>query len=79
MTRVLLDTNVVLDFLLDRVPFADAAATLWQANDAGKITAYVSAITPANVFYIARKLKGVETARRLVEPIDRLPRVCPWP
>ena len=57
MTRILLDTNVVLDFLLDRVPFADAAATLWQANDAGKITAYVSAITPVNVFYIARKLK----------------------
>ena len=79
MTRVLLDTNVVLDFLLDRVPFADAAAALWQANDAGDITAYVSAITPVNVFYIARKLKGVETARRLVEPIDRLPRVCPWP
>ena len=45
MTRVLLDTNVVLDFLLDRVPFADAASTLWQANDAGEITAYVSAIT----------------------------------
>jgi len=71
VTRVLLDTNVVLDFLLDRVPFADAAATLWQANDAGKITAYVSAITPANVFYIARKLKrllnlsnsGMEGAR----------------
>ncbi len=28
MTRVLLDTNVVLDFLLDRAPFADAAAAL---------------------------------------------------
>jgi predicted nucleic acid-binding protein len=33
VTRVLLDTNVVLDFLLDRAPFADAAAALWQAND----------------------------------------------
>ena len=60
MTRVLLDTNVVLDFLLDRVPFADAAATLWQANDAGKITAYVSAVTPVNVFYIARELRGLK-------------------
>lgn len=51
MTRVLLDTNVVLDFLLDRAPFADAAAALWQANDDGRIEAYVSVITPVNVFY----------------------------
>ena len=58
MTRVLLDTNVVLDFLLDRAPFADAAAALWQANDDGRIDAYVLVITPVNVFYIARKLKG---------------------
>jgi hypothetical protein len=28
VTRILLDTNVVLDFLLDRAPFADAAAAL---------------------------------------------------
>jgi predicted nucleic acid-binding protein len=76
VTRVLLDTNVALDFLLDRVPFVDAAAALWQANDAGEITAYVSAITPVNVFYIARKLKGVETARRLVESLLTACRVC---
>jgi predicted nucleic acid-binding protein len=69
VTRVLLDTNVVLDFLLDRAPFADAAAALWQANDDGRIEAYVSAITPVNVFYIARKLKSAETARRLVESL----------
>ena len=57
--RVLLDTNVVLDFLLDREPFADAAAALWEAGRNGQIENYVSALTPVNVFYIARKLKGV--------------------
>jgi predicted nucleic acid-binding protein len=65
VTRVLLDTNVVLDFLLDRVPFADAAAALWQANDVGEITAYVSAITPINVFYIARKLREGWTKHKI--------------
>ncbi len=76
MTRVLLDTNVVLDFLLDRAPFADEAAALWQANDDGRIEAYVSAITPVNVFYVARKLKGIETARQLVESLLVACRVC---
>ena len=76
MTRVLLDTNVVLDFLLDRAPFADAAAALWQANDEGRIEAYVSVITPVNVFYIARKLKGAATARQLVGSLLATCRVC---
>jgi len=76
VTRVLLDTNVVLDFLLDRAPFADAAAALWQANEDGRIEAYVSVITPVNVFYIARKLKGAATARQLVESLLAVCRVC---
>ena len=76
MIRVLLDTNVVLDFLLDRAPFADAAAALWQANDDGQIEAYISVVTPVNVFYIARKLKGAATARQLVESLLSACRVC---
>ena len=76
MILVLLDTNVILDFLLDRAPFADAAAALWQANEDGRIEAYVSVITPVNVFYIARKLKGATAARQLVESILAACRVC---
>jgi predicted nucleic acid-binding protein len=30
--RVLFDTNIILDLFLDRTPFADDAAELWQAN-----------------------------------------------
>jgi hypothetical protein len=33
--RVLLDTNVVLDWLLDRQPWADEAQSLWDARDSG--------------------------------------------
>lgn len=69
MMRVLLDTNVVLDYLLDREPFSDAAAAIWEAGRKGRIDIYVSALTPVNVFYIARKLKGKQEARRIVEGI----------
>lgn len=67
MMRILLDTNVVLDYLLDREPFAEMAAGVWEAHRQGHIEAYVSAITPLNIFYIARKLKGVAIARQIVE------------
>lgn len=50
--RVLLDTDVILDLLLDRAPFADAAAALWLAHEREQLNAYIAAITPINLFYI---------------------------
>lgn len=67
--RVMLDMNIVLDHLLKRIPWADDATALWQANSAGDFDAFVSAITPVNVFYIARKGVGVVLARRIIESL----------
>lgn len=78
MSRVLLDTNVVLDYLLDRAPFADPAAILWDAGEAGRLVIYVSIITPINVFYIARKLKGSAEARQITASLLESSRIsCP--
>lgn len=74
--RALLDTDVILDLLLDRPGFADSAAELWVADEQGRMDAYISAITPVNVFYIARKLKGAETARQAVGELLSALRVC---
>lgn len=74
--RVLLDTNVILDLFLDRAPFADAAATLWLAHEREQLTAYVAAITPINLFYIARKLRDEETARKAVIELLEALYVC---
>jgi hypothetical protein len=56
----------VLDLLLDRAPFADAAATLWELNGQEVYEGWISALTPVNVYYIARKLKGAAIARQAV-------------
>jgi predicted nucleic acid-binding protein len=34
----LLDTNIVLDVLLDRQPFVVESKAVWQACDAGRLT-----------------------------------------
>ena len=65
--RVLLDTNVVLDLVLAREPFAQESAQLFKLHEQGKIDAYIAAITPINVFYVTRKLKGLHEAQRAVE------------
>lgn len=47
--RVLFDTNVVLDVLLRRAPWHAEADILWQANDEGKIAAYISSTTVTDI------------------------------
>ncbi|HUK91992.1 MAG TPA: PIN domain-containing protein [Blastocatellia bacterium] len=74
--RVLFDTDVILDVLLDRPGFVEPASALWEASQEGRVDAYISAITPVNVFYIARKLKGLKTARYAVEELLAAFRVC---
>ena len=46
--RALLDTNIVLDLLMKREPFAQDAAAIWEANRQGRFDGYVSAIKPFN-------------------------------
>ncbi len=60
--RVLLDTNVVLDRILQRQPWFDQAADLWQARSAGLLVAYLAASTLTDIFYIGRRIVGGEQA-----------------
>jgi predicted nucleic acid-binding protein len=77
--RILLDTNVVLDWLLDRKPWADEALPLWQARDTGQLIAYIPASVLTDIFYIARRqvgevaaLAGVDRSLALeVVPVDK--------
>ena len=66
MMRVLLDTDVVLDGLMRRQPFAADARRLWQACADGRLEGWISAATTVNVFYIARKQKGLDQARQYI-------------
>jgi predicted nucleic acid-binding protein len=74
--RILLDIDVVLDFLLARQPFEEDARELWIACAQGRVAGYISPITPVNVFYFARKSKGVAGARQLVADMLRILKVC---
>jgi predicted nucleic acid-binding protein len=63
---VLLDTNVILDLLLERQPWLQEARPMWDAYNAATITVCVNAATITDIFYICRKLVGVHQARHAV-------------
>ena len=74
--RALLDTNIVLDLLMKREPFAQDAAAIWEANRQGRFDGYVSAVTPITVFYVARKSTSAVDAQQMVRDILKAFRVC---
>jgi predicted nucleic acid-binding protein len=76
--RVLVDTNIVLDFLLQREPFFQDAELLFQSIEAGQVIGYVTATTLTDIFYISRKhTRSVEQARQAVSEILIAMVICP--
>jgi predicted nucleic acid-binding protein len=72
MRRVLFDTNVVLDVLLDRQPYAEASALVWAALEAGVAEGLLAAHAVTTIHYLVRKEKGNVKARRIVSAILRV-------
>ena len=78
MTRpVFIDTDVVLDLLARREPFYPAAARLFSLVELGELTACVSALTFANLFYLLRKELGAARAVEVLRKLRRLVMVLP--
>ena len=67
--RIFLDTNVILDFFLEREPFYYDALKLWAAWEEGAVDGDVSALTIDNVHYIAQRIKNPTTAMIAVRGI----------
>ena len=63
--KILLDTNIVLDVLMDRMPFADAATELFSKVEDGTIIGYLCATTITTVYYLAAKTIGAPNAQEL--------------
>ncbi|BAU10235.1 hypothetical protein LEP3755_07160 [Leptolyngbya sp. NIES-3755] len=74
--RVLIDTNVVLDFLQEREPFVEDAARLFERIDAGEIEGFIAATTITNIYYIVRKAAGVEASEEAISQILSDLQIC---
>ena len=64
--RVLIDTNVVLDFLQDRELFVKDAVKLFGRIDAEEIEGFIAATTITNIYYIVRRASGIEAAQNAI-------------
>ena len=66
MSRLLIDTNIVIDLLSKRAEFYDGAADLFSRADKKELTLAISALTFSNTNYILTKLKSAKEAREIL-------------
>jgi predicted nucleic acid-binding protein len=74
--RVLLDTNIILDFLLERQPFFTDADAVMQTIRSGQVQGYITATTLTDIFYIAKKSNKAQIAKQYVSDLLTTMQVC---
>ena len=71
MTKILIDSDVIIDLFLDREPFANQSEHIFEKLAADRVQGYVTAVALLNIYYIVRKTLGRDMAldclQRLLE------------
>jgi len=69
MKRVLIDTDVILDFFFDRKPFSDHAAKVLSLCESREIKGFITSVIISNVYYILRQ---TSTHEKVIEKLKQL-------
>lgn len=73
---VLLDTDVVLDYVLQREDFLSEANEIFAFHAKNVFKGYITTSTPLNVYYFARKKFDAEKARQTISDLIAAFDVC---
>ena len=75
--NILCDTNIILDVLLARAPFAGSSADVLRLCESRQIKGYTTASCITDIFYFVRKnLHDTELAYQAIEHILDILSVC---
>ena len=72
MTQILLDTDVILDFFLERKPFFQDSVKILSLAENKKIKIYVTSLSFSNCFYILKQIGSRET---VIDNLRKLARI----
>lgn len=72
MTDLFIDTDVIIDFLIDRKPFSRESAIIFTLIEQKKLKGYVSSLTFSNLYYVIRKF---ESHNKVISKLDSLSKI----
>lgn len=70
--KILVDTNVVLDLLLDRPPFAESAARIFSLIENSAVEAYLCATTVTTIDYLLTQSVSRPRAKKALQRLMEL-------
>ena len=69
MNKILIDTNIILDIALNRKPFVQKSDELIRLIEKNKISAYITATTVTDIYYIARRKTSHDKAIKFLKSL----------
>jgi predicted nucleic acid-binding protein len=72
MTNLFIDTDVIIDFLIDRKPHSREAAIIFTLIDQKKLKGYASSLTFSNLYYVLRK---IEPHKKVLTKLDSISKI----
>jgi len=72
MKKIFLDSDVLLDLLLDREPFMDDIAEIIERSLSSKVKLCISPITITNIYFIIGKIQNQRKADKQINKILRI-------
>jgi len=73
--KIFVDSDVILDLLAKREPHYEYSASVFTLCDTKKIELYTTSLVFSNVYYILRKIVGIEKAKESLRKLRVLVRV----
>lgn len=70
--KLFIDSDVVIDFFTDRAANANPASELFELNEKGAVSLYLSAVSLNNIYYIVRKFLGHKKALEVIESLTEI-------
>lgn len=70
MTDLFIDTDVIIDFLIDRKPHSREAAIIFTLIEQKKLKGYASSLTFSNLYYVLRKLESHKKVKSKLESLS---------
>jgi len=75
--KILFDTNIVLDVLLDRDPFSNIATKLLSRVEKKELIGFLGATTVTTIYYLASKIAGKKKAEQEINKLLSIFQVAP--
>ena len=77
MKRILIDTNIILDYLMNREPFFENSKKIIDLCVNNIIECYIAAHTITNLFYILRKYYSYDERKEIILELSKIFTIIP--